>query len=67
MGIDDVYPLSPEHRAAYARDGFVRLPGVLDAPTLARFRPESSAKVVELDTLHLSMAFISPPAAGTGR
>ena len=53
--IHEPYPLASQQRESYARDGFVRLPGVFDAATLARFRPELSAKVVELNTLHLSM------------
>jgi len=53
--IDDRYPLGPEQRDGNARDGFVRLPGVFDAATLARFRPELSAKVALLNTLHRPM------------
>ena len=53
--IDDPYVLAPAQRDGYARDGFVRLPAVFDAATLARFRPELSAKVALLNTLHRPM------------
>jgi ectoine hydroxylase-related dioxygenase (phytanoyl-CoA dioxygenase family) len=53
--IDAPYPLDPARREAYARDGFVRLPGVFDAAALDRYRPELSAKVAELNTLHRPM------------
>jgi len=55
VGIDDAYPLAPEQRGRFARDGFARLPAVFDAATLARFRPELSAKVALLNTLHRPM------------
>ncbi len=53
--IDDPYVLAPGRCESYTRDGFVRLPAVFDAATLARFRPELSAKVGELNTLHRPM------------
>jgi hypothetical protein len=55
VGVDSPYPLTPGRREAYARDGFVRLPGVFDAGTLEHVGPELSAKVVELNTLHRPM------------
>jgi hypothetical protein len=53
--IDDPYRLALEQREGYARDGFVRLPAVFDEATLARFRPELSANVDLLNTLHRPM------------
>ena len=53
--IDDPCALEPAQTESYARDGFVRLPAVFDAATLARFRPELSAKVALLNTLHRPM------------
>jgi ectoine hydroxylase-related dioxygenase (phytanoyl-CoA dioxygenase family) len=53
--IDGRYPLAPEQREGYARHGFARLPAVFDGATLARFRPELSAKVALLNTLHRPM------------
>jgi ectoine hydroxylase-related dioxygenase (phytanoyl-CoA dioxygenase family) len=50
------YGISPEQRGAFARDGFVRLPGVLPADTITRFEPEITGKVLELNTQHLPMA-----------
>jgi hypothetical protein len=55
VDVDSPYPLVPGARAAYARDGFVRLPGVLAPATLARFRPELRAKVALLNTLQRPM------------
>ena len=55
MGVDSPYPLGREPREAYARDGFVRLPGVFDAATLAALAGELTLKVALLNTLHLPM------------
>jgi ectoine hydroxylase-related dioxygenase (phytanoyl-CoA dioxygenase family) len=55
LDLDSPYPLGIGQREAYARDGFVRLPGAFDAATLARFSPALTAKVEELNTLHLPM------------
>jgi ectoine hydroxylase-related dioxygenase (phytanoyl-CoA dioxygenase family) len=53
--VDAPYALTPAQREDYARDGFVRLSTVFDAATLARFRPELSAQVALLNTLHRPM------------
>jgi len=53
--IDAPYPLVPQQRESYARDGFARLPAVFDGAMLARFRPELSARVAALNTLHRPM------------
>ncbi|SNS35191.1 Ectoine hydroxylase-related dioxygenase, phytanoyl-CoA dioxygenase (PhyH) family [Streptosporangium subroseum] len=37
-------------------NGFVKLPGVLDAGTIAAYEPEITSKVVELNTQHLPLA-----------
>jgi hypothetical protein len=53
--IDAPHPLASAACESFARDGFVRLPGVFDAATLARFGPPLTATVGELNTLHLPM------------
>ncbi len=37
--IDEPYPLTDAQRTFFRREGFVRLPGVFDAATLAHYRP----------------------------
>ena len=54
--LHDRYPLSAAQAAAYVEQGFVRLPHVLAPETLARYEPEITTKVRELNTLHLPMA-----------
>ena len=40
----------------FERDGFVRLSRVLDPETVRRIEPEITAKVIELNTMHLPLA-----------
>jgi len=40
--LDAAYPLSAEHKVRFREDGFIRLPGVFDADTLAVFEQEIS-------------------------
>jgi hypothetical protein len=40
----------------FAGNGFVKLPGVLDAGTVAAYEPEITSKVIELNTQHLPLA-----------
>jgi hypothetical protein len=35
--LDASYPLTDAHKARFREDGFIKLPGVLDGPTLAEF------------------------------
>lgn len=49
------YQLPAGVAARFAEEGFVRLPGVLSAETIARYEPEITGKVIELNT--------SPPMA----
>lgn len=55
VDIDSPYSLAPDAPAQFARDGFVRLPGVLNDATIAHFESEITAKVIELNTMHLPM------------
>ncbi|MFI5695500.1 phytanoyl-CoA dioxygenase family protein [Kribbella sp. NPDC051586] len=54
--IDSPYQLADDAPERFERDGFVRLPGVLDAPTIDFFEPEITSKVIELNTMHLPLA-----------
>ncbi|MBB5786461.1 phytanoyl-CoA dioxygenase family protein [Jiangella mangrovi] len=54
--LDTPYDLAPERIAAFERDGFVQLGGVLDPSVVAGYEPEITAKVIELNTMHLPMA-----------
>lgn len=56
VDIDSTYNLDPAAPSALERDGFVRLPGVLNAATIAHYEPEITSKVIELNTMHLPMA-----------
>ena len=56
LDVDARYPLDVEQVSAYRDHGFVRLPGVLSPDTIARYEPEITSKVVELNTLHLPMS-----------
>ncbi|NED97860.1 phytanoyl-CoA dioxygenase family protein [Phytoactinopolyspora alkaliphila] len=56
MDIDTPYTLGPAAAKQFDDDGYIRLPGVLDADTIAAFEPEITSKVLELNTLHLPMA-----------
>ncbi|MGH3736792.1 MAG: phytanoyl-CoA dioxygenase family protein [Micromonosporaceae bacterium] len=54
--LDDRYRLDSTAVAAFAANGFVRLPRVLDAGTIEAFEPEITARVIELNTEHLPLA-----------
>lgn len=49
------YQLRSDERARFDSDGFVRLPGVLSAETIAAYEPEITGKVIELNTMQLPM------------
>ncbi|HSU30472.1 MAG TPA: phytanoyl-CoA dioxygenase family protein [Bryobacteraceae bacterium] len=53
--IDSPYPLTPEHIAFYRENGYVKLKNVLSPETVDHYRQIISAKVTELNTLHLPM------------
>jgi ectoine hydroxylase-related dioxygenase (phytanoyl-CoA dioxygenase family) len=55
IDLDSRYPLKADAVRRFDEDGFVRLRGVLDAATVRHFEPEITAKVIELNTLHLPM------------
>lgn len=55
LDIDSAYPLAPGAPAFYRENGFVKLEDVLSPDALRHFGREFSAKVVELNTLHLPM------------
>src|SRR5918992_2574216 len=55
VDLDSPYHLDPEAIRRFADDGFARLPNVLSPVTIERFEPEITAKVIELNTLHLPM------------
>jgi ectoine hydroxylase-related dioxygenase (phytanoyl-CoA dioxygenase family) len=50
------YPLDADAIERFDAQGFVRLNDVLDAPTVGRYEPEITAKVIELNTQHLPLA-----------
>ena len=54
--IDTPYPLGPEVREAFWRDGFIKLKHVLSPEAIQYYGPEISRKVLELNTMHLPMA-----------
>jgi ectoine hydroxylase-related dioxygenase (phytanoyl-CoA dioxygenase family) len=56
IGVDSPYQLADDASAQFERDGFIRLPGVLDAATVDHFEPEITSKVIELNTMHLPLA-----------
>jgi ectoine hydroxylase-related dioxygenase (phytanoyl-CoA dioxygenase family) len=56
VDVDSRYQLDPGASAQFERDGFIRLHEVLSPATIAHFEPEITAKVIELNTLHLPMA-----------
>ncbi len=50
------YPLEPDAPERFAKDGFIRLPGVLDAATIDAYEPVVTGKVIELNTMHLPLS-----------
>jgi ectoine hydroxylase-related dioxygenase (phytanoyl-CoA dioxygenase family) len=55
VDVDSPYQLDPDAPDRFERDGFIRLSGVLSPATIAHFEPEITAKVIELNTMHLPM------------
>lgn len=55
MTLDTPYGLDQDSIARFGKQGFVKLPDVLSADLIARYEPEITAKVIELNTMHLSM------------
>jgi len=53
--LETPYELPPDAVSRYARDGFVRLPDVLSPETIAAYEPTITAKVIELNTMHLPL------------
>lgn len=53
--LDTTYPLTADDVASFEDHGFVKLPGVLSPETIARYEPEITAKVIELNTQHLPL------------
>ncbi|WP_026874688.1 phytanoyl-CoA dioxygenase family protein [Jiangella gansuensis] len=53
--LDTPYDISPDQVAAFDRDGFVHLTGVLDPNVVRQYEPEITDKVIELNTMHLPM------------
>ena len=54
--LDRPFALPPDAVTRFARDGFVRLPGVLSPATVRAVEPEITSKVVELNTQHVPLA-----------
>lgn len=50
------YQLPEGAAAAFERDGFVHLQGVLDPAVVEYYEPEVTEQVIELNTMHLPMA-----------
>ena len=49
--LDAPYPLTDDHKARFREDGFVRLPGVFDAATLAEYDREITRLTMERNPL----------------
>jgi ectoine hydroxylase-related dioxygenase (phytanoyl-CoA dioxygenase family) len=55
VDVESPYALEPDAIRRFNEQGFVRLPNVLSPATIRHFEPEITAKVIELNTLHLPM------------
>lgn len=53
--LDTPYPLAPAQIEAFARDGFIKLPGVLSPETLARYGPGVTERTIALNTQRLPL------------
>ena len=53
--LDTPYPLTPEHVVAFARDGFIKLPGALSAETIAAHGPRITQATIDLNTQTLPL------------
>jgi ectoine hydroxylase-related dioxygenase (phytanoyl-CoA dioxygenase family) len=54
--LDEHYAVRPEDVERFTEQGFLRLPGVLSAETIAAYEPEITGKVIERNTMHLPLA-----------
>jgi ectoine hydroxylase-related dioxygenase (phytanoyl-CoA dioxygenase family) len=54
-GLDDRYEITEGQVDLFDQQGFVKLTGVLSEEMVAYFEPEITAKVIELNTMHLPM------------
>ncbi|WP_345637962.1 phytanoyl-CoA dioxygenase family protein [Rugosimonospora acidiphila] len=54
--LDRPYAIGPEEVARYERDGYVKLRQVCDPPTVARYQPEITERVIALNTQHLPLS-----------
>lgn len=54
--LDTPYELGADQVAAFDRDGYIKLSGVLDPDVIRHYEPEITEKVIELNTMHLPMA-----------
>ena len=55
VDIDSTYPLSAGQIDAFARDGFIKLSGVLTPETLERYGPRVTERTIALNTQHLPL------------
>ena len=56
IDIGSRYPVDPDTVRRFDEEGFVRLPAVLSRDAIEHWEPEVTAKVIELNTMHLPMA-----------
>lgn len=55
MEWDVPYQVDESTTARFEKQGFVKLPGVLDAATIAQYEPEITGRLIDLNTMHLPM------------
>lgn len=53
--LNEPFEVTDKHVAQFAEQGFVRIPDVLSRETIAEYEPEITAKVIELNTMHLPL------------
>lgn len=53
--LDSEYQLPTNAQQDFERDGFIRLPQVLDPATISYFEPEITQQVIDLNTQHLPL------------
>ena len=54
-GLDEKATISDDQVAAFARDGFLRIPSAIDPAVLNAYEPEISQQLFDLNTMHLPM------------
>lgn len=54
--LESRYEVRPADIDRFERDGFVKLRNVLDPDVIAKYEPEITSQVIELNTMHLPMA-----------